>query len=329
MDSMETLSQPADNRKLDLITTGMPTELRRDYIQDFYVLVAPKRQNRPFDTRSNKAATLVETAESPRLDLQKTAYERLDKNGDWITKVVENKYPALSSDNPHAYGKQELVIDTALRNVSFGELPLEQIEEILLTYQQRAGELVKLPHIAYVAIFRNDGAGAGASLAHAHSQIAALPIVPPKFIREADAIDKYVAQHNKDPFDMIIELEQKDTRRIIQDTSAWISFAPYASAWQMEAWIMPKQPISQLSEASEEDIRELARHVLGVTKQLTELNIDYNLAIEQGSRASQRLTVKIRGRSVLSPRGGLEVMTDVIINAIPPEAAADWYRRGL
>lgn len=127
---METLSQPANDRKLDLDTAGIPTELRRDYIHDIYVLVAPKRQNRPFDTRSNKAATLVETAESPRLDLQTTAYERLDKNGDWITKVVENKFPALSRDNPHAYGKQELVVDTALRNVSFGELPLEQIDPV-------------------------------------------------------------------------------------------------------------------------------------------------------------------------------------------------------
>lgn len=326
---METLSQPSHDRTLDLNTEGMPTELRRDYIHGYYVLVAPKRQNRPFDTRSHKPATLVETAQSPRLDLQTTSYERLGPDGDWVTKVVENKYPALSLDNPQAFGKQELVIDTPLRNVAFGELPVAQIEEILLTYQQRAIKLLEVSHISYVAIFRNDGAGAGASLAHAHSQIMALPFIPPKVVREADSIDAYRSKHDEDPFEMIIKLEQENNKRTIQETSGWLSFTPYASPWQMEAWIMPKRPISTLAEATEDELRELAKHLLDIVRQLTDMNIDYNLAIEQGCRPSQRLILKIRGRSVLSPRGGLEVMTDIIVNAIPPEAAADWYRRGL
>lgn len=320
---------PSAQRKLDLHTEGSKTEIRRDYLHDYFVLVAPKRQDRPFDPRSTQPATLVETADSPRLDLQTTVYERLNSDNRWVTKVVENKYPALSVDNPLAYGRQELVIDTPLRNVAFGELPLEQISEILLTYQQRTGELIKSDHIKYVVVFRNDGSNAGASLAHAHSQIVGLPLVPPRLLTEARTIEAYRERTQKDPFDMIISLEQSTKLRVIRESDHWISFCPYASAWQMEAWVLPKRPVSQLSGCTSEEIDELARHTLDITRQLTELGASYNLSIEQGSSDAQRLTLKVKGRSVLSPRGGLELTTDIIVNAIPPESAADWYRRGL
>lgn len=317
------------HRQLDLDTSKSVTEIRRDYINDTYVLVAPKRQNRPFDMRSHNATTLVETADSPRLDLQETVYERLDDHGEWTTKVVENKYPALTSDNPLAFGRQELVIDTPLRNVAFGELDVNQIHQVLLTYQNRAVSLAKLKHIAYVAIFRNDGADAGASLAHAHSQICALPLTPPRVSNEAKLIEAYIQTKDRDPYDDILKLEFDTQTRIIQESDPWLSFCPYASTWQMEAWIMPKQHITSLGECSESDLFGLATHLLAISRQLTQLGISHNLTINQGSTPQQRLTIKILGRSVLSPPGGLEVMTDLMVNPIPPESAADWYRRGI
>ena len=324
-----TASATNSPRQLDLDTSQSVTEIRRDYIHDTYVLVAPKRQNRPFDMRSHSATTLVETADSPRLDLQETVYERLNDQGDWITKVVENKYPALTTDNPLAYGKQELVIDTPLRNVAFGELDVEQVYQVLLTYQHRAVELAKLQHIAYVAIFRNDGADAGASLAHAHSQICALPFTPPKIANEAKLIEAYISSKGHSPYDDILGLEQETKSRVIQNSPMWLSFCPHASTWQMEAWIMPKRHVTTLGECNEAELHDMAIHLLAISKQLTELGVSHNLTFNHGSTPEQRLVVKILGRSVLSPPGGLEVMTDFMVNPIPPEAAADWYRRGL
>ncbi|QQS27117.1 DUF4921 family protein [bacterium] len=304
----------------------MKTEVRRDYIHDYYVLIAPKRAGRPYDAVSSDHP-LVETSSSPRLDLQEEIYTLPNERGDgWAVKVVANKFPALTIDNPDAYGSQEIVIDTPLRNTALGELPVGQIEKILLTYQARSQALHDMPHIKYVSIFRNDGYEAGASLAHAHSQIFALPFEPPRLREEAHTIQKFVLDNSRDPYDDIIHFEKRENLRIIAENNDWLAFSPYAPQWQMEAWIMPKYQKIHLSDLEGHEIATLAPLVKQITYKLNSNNINYNLSIEEGLVAHQRITLKFKGRNVVSPWGGLEVSTGVIINTIPPEASAEWYR---
>lgn len=316
----------AHRNRLDLKTEGMNTEVRRDYIHEYYVLIAPKRAGRPYDAASHDHP-MAETAASPRLDLQEEVYTLPDDNGGWSVKVVENKFPALTTDNPAAYGKQEIVIDTPLSNTAFGELDIRQIGRILQAYQVRARELSSAQHIEYVTIFRNDGYEAGASLAHAHSQIFALPFVPPRIAQEAATLVAYQQEHSVDPFDEILAFEAESKTRIIAENDSWLCFAPYAPQWQMEAWMVPKRAVSTLSELHIDELHQLAPMLKQLIGRLTDFDINHNLSFEQGINAVQRLTVKIRGRNVVSPWGGLEVSTGVIINTIPSEAAAEWYRR--
>jgi len=321
-----TNSTSSSHNQLDLKTEGMKTEVRRDYIHDYYVLIAPKRAGRPYDAVSSDHP-LVETSSSPRLDLQEEIYTLPNERGDgWAVKVVANKFPALTIDNPDAYGSQEIVIDTPLRNTALGELPVGQIEKILLTYQARSQALHDMPHIKYVSIFRNDGYEAGASLAHAHSQIFALPFEPPRLREEAHTIQKFVLDNSRDPYDDIIHFEKRENLRIIAENNDWLAFSPYAPQWQMEAWIMPKYQKIHLSDLEGHEIATLAPLVKQITYKLNSNNINYNLSIEEGLVAHQRITLKFKGRNVVSPWGGLEVSTGVIINTIPPEASAEWYR---
>lgn len=315
------------HNRLNLKTEGMKTEVRRDYIHNYYVLIAPKRAGRPYDSTANDHP-LVETSSSPRLDLQEEIYTLPDNQGNgWAVKVVANKFPALTTDNPDAYGSQEIVIDTPLRNTAFGELGIDQIEKILLTYQARARALHDKPHIKYVSIFRNDGYEAGASLAHAHSQIFALPFEPPRMREEANTIQQFVINNHRNPYDDIINFEKRENQRIIAENNDWIAFSPYAPQWQMEAWILPKQPKVYLDDLAGHEVATLAPFVKQLSHKLNSHNINYNLSIEEGVVAHQRLIFKFKGRNVVSPWGGLEVSTGVIINTIPPEAAAEWYRQ--
>lgn len=316
---------PSHNR-LNLNIAGAKTEVRRDYIHDYYVLIAPKRAGRPYDATANDHP-LVETSSSPRLDLQEEVYTLPDDSGDsWSVKVVANKFPALTRDNPDAYGVQEIVIDTPLRNTAFGELTTNQIEKVLLTYQARSQALHDIPHIRYVSIFRNDGYEAGASLAHAHSQIFALPFEPPRLRQEADTIQQYVLKNTHDPYDDIIEFEKRENLRIIAENEDWLSFAPYAPQWQLEAWIIPKLNKIHMADLEGHEIATLAPLIKQITSKLTKNNISFNLSIEEGLVSHQRLAFKFKGRNVVSPWGGLEVSTGIIINTIPPEATAQWYK---
>lgn len=323
-------AQPKDSETphnhLNLKTEGMKTEVRRDYIHNYYVLIAPKRAGRPYDAAASDHP-LVETSSSPRLDLQEEIYTLPNDKGDgWAVKVVANKFPALTIDNPDAYGAQEIVIDTPLRNTAFGELPVGQIEKILFTYQARSQALHDMPHIRYVSIFRNDGYEAGASLAHAHSQIFALPFEPPRLRDEARAVQQFVLENARDPYDDIIHFEKRENLRIIAENDDWLSFAPYAPQWQMEAWILPKLNKVHMSDLEGHEIASLAPLVKQIAARLTGSSINFNLSVEEGLVTHQRLVFKFKGRNVVSPWGGLEVSTGVIINTIPPEAAAEWYR---
>ena len=309
----------------DFKITQADAEIRRDYIYEEYAIIVPKRHDRPFDFRGDDHP-LIETASSPHLDDQKTLDELESPLGGWPVKVVENKYPAISLDTSKSYGEQELVVDTPLSNLPPGKLSVESMQDVLRMYQQRIRKLSALPHIKYVQVFKNDGHHAGASLAHAHTQIFALPLVPPRYQVRAQAAQAYWSSKHSDPFEDIIAYEQREQKRIIDENKTLLCFSPYASGWPLEAWIVPKRNMQSFALCSQEETKDIANTLLKLLHKLNSNGINYNFYIEQGLNEHQRWVLKIIGREVVSPLGGLEVSTGIMMNTIPPEAAASWYK---
>ena len=300
---------------------GIQTEIRRDYLFDEYVIISPGRGKRPYDTKKNRHP-LIETAESPRLDLEKEVYT-LKGGQDWLVKVVANRFPALTKDNSGAYGSQEIVVDTPLANVAFAHLSLAQIKRVLQVYQLRITELMQDKDIAYVLVFKNDGFEAGASLAHAHSQIFALPIVPKRYIERSREIEQYYTDKKKQPIEDIISYEKAQNKRIVAEDEHFIVICPYASQYPFEVWLIPKQHATTFDQLNTSQIESCAKYLKTLTSKLTDSQISYNLFIENGTSPHYRCSIKIYGRS--SIWGGLEVSTGIVINTVPPESAAKWY----
>ena len=304
--------------------TSAESEIRRDYIFEEYAILAPKRHNRPFDFRGDDHP-LIETASSPHLNDQELVDELKSPLGGWPVRAVANKFPAIALTTPRSYGAQELVVDTPLSNTPPGHLSPESMQDVLRMYQQRLRVLSKLDHIKYVQIFKNDGHHAGASLAHAHTQIFALPIVPPRFEQRAKIVDSYVQSKGTNPYQDIIAFEIKEAKRIIADNSAILAFAPYASGWPLEAWLLPKRHMQSFADAKPEEIAQIAISLLSLLRKLNDTGLNYNFFIEEGVSSNQSWVLKIFGRDIVSPLGGLEVSTGIMINTIPPESAAHWY----
>ncbi len=301
---------------------GIETEIRRDYLFDEYVIISPGRGKRPYDTKKNRHQ-LIETADSPRIDLEKEVYS-ITQDRHWLVKVVENRFSALTTNNPKAYGKQELVVDTPLANKSFAHLPITQIENVLNAYQARITKLLALNNIAYVLIFKNDGFEAGASLAHAHSQIFALPIVPKRFMEHSKHIEEYFMDKKKEPIEDIIHFEKTHQKRVVAEDQHFIAICPYASQYPFEVWLIPKQHATNFSEFNKAQIKSCSKHLKHLTSKLTDAQISYNFFIENGVSPHYRCIIKIYGRS--SIWGGFEVATGMVINTVPPESAASWYK---
>ncbi|MBA3678991.1 DUF4921 family protein [Candidatus Saccharibacteria bacterium] len=248
-----------------------------------------------------------------------------DNHNNWLVKVVENKFPSLSPDNPKAYGKQEIVIDTPLASTPLSKLSEAQIVNVLNIYQKRTVDLLAQNGIEYVMVFRNDGYEAGASLAHAHSQIFALPMIPQKFKRESDVVEAYYKENHRDPYDDIIAYEKRTKSRVIAENDHILVFCPYASQWPFEFWMVPKRPITSIIDLSSTELNAIAQSLKRNLQKLTQHKISYNLYLENGVSPHHRFCLKVCGRSNIW--GGFEVATGMSINTVPPESAAQWYKK--
>lgn len=317
--------KPNKPKKLNIkIDSSQPAQLRKDYINDYYALIAPKRHARPKDTVEH-FCPFFETADSPRLDQQKEIYSTQNAGGHWLTKVVDNKFPSLTLDNPQAYGKQEIVIDTPLSNRSLGELSKKQLIELFLTYKQRCWQLQKINNIKYVLVFKNHGIEAGASLAHSHTQIFALPLVPPEIMTEANKIEATYKTKQVDSYEEIIKFEKKEKLRLVSENKNFVAICPYASRWPLESWVISKKNISNFADFNENQIYDLVELFQPIVAKLTYHDISYNFFLQNGVSKSQRFVLKFQARNI-STWGGFEVATGIIINTVPPESATRWYK---
>lgn len=312
--------------KFDTITSTEGGEIRKHYFLDRYVIIAPKRGKRP-DAFANPETHSSETAASPAIESEPAIFQIKDGNGDWQVKVIDNLFPALSLDSPQAFGKQEIVIETPHHNQEFSQLSLEHIGQIFKTYTTRAEALRKIEGIAYVAVFKNDGPKAGATIAHAHSQIVALPLVPPIVETEAIAFEQYRMRHGACPVCDILAWEKQQNERVIYEDDHLQAICPYAGTAPYGVWIIPKQHQPSFCDLGSGELKSFAEILRIVAKQLDKYGISFNFFL-QDSLAGQdhHFILKVEPRP--NVWGGLELSTGVVINPVPPETAADWYKKG-
>ena len=299
-------------------------QLRKDYFLDSYVIIAPKRQQRPDD---KKVPTNDHTESPGDADIvhERGLYQLKNQAGDWIVKVINNKYPALSLDTPAAFGKQEVIIETPEHDVEFSELSLTQIERIFSVYIKRTLAMYHTPGIRYVSVFKNDGARAGASIRHAHSQIIGLPIIPPALQAEAQASNTYSAGHGRSVYGDIIRWEQSQKERIVYEDNHIIAITPYASKNPYELWILPKSDTSTFAALTGAERSTIAAVLKKACQFLDGKEISFNFFLQDAvMHEQQRFILKVEPRKTV--HAGLELATNVIINPLAPEQAAKEYK---
>ncbi|MEK9165318.1 MAG: DUF4931 domain-containing protein [Patescibacteria group bacterium] len=311
------------------------SEIRKDYIQEKYVIIAPHRSRRPHDAGKIGYAKELKTCpfdsnhtEHPTgiycLTPEGDGVYPSDKNQPWKIKVVFNKYPAVALDNPKAYGQQEVVIETPDHNQKFEDLPIEHISDLLKVYAARTIEITKNDKIEYIIIFKNQGGSAGASLEHAHSQIFATDFIPPHLVDKSQRVQRYKLERGTCVYCDVISKEQNGPRLIYKDSYV-IAFCPYASMHNYEAWIMPLRHLDNITLLNGKERLAWARIFQTLVKKLFSIGLDYNYYFHQVvNDEDQHLYVKI------TPRGpiwaGVEIGSGIVINPVLPEDAAEYYR---
>jgi len=245
---------------------------------------------------------------------------------DWKIRVFPNLYSAVSpiSKKPidewlalPGYGSHEVIVDTPCHTDNPAEFSTKHMKLVLDVYRDRYIHYCKEEEdINYISIFKNHGEAAGASLAHSHSQLVALSLIPPLITRELSAI----LSSSSCPYCDIVEYEKASSRLIAQNRN-WIVISPFFSKAPYEIWILSHRHISNLSCLNDDQLDDLASILNDALRKLRSLLNDpsYNYMFFQ---LPSNYHFNIRIQPVLTKIAGFEKGTNIYINPVPPEQAS-------
>lgn len=305
------------------------SEIRRDYIHNRTVIVAPNRAKRPHNFEAHVPPAATPKATCPFCPEKIDKVQPLDVVGGmnpWRAKSIRNIFPVVTTENPKAYGQQEVIIETPQHGVEFAELSVDHIASVLQLYQRRTVALAKNQKLNYILIFKNNGGRAGASIDHAHSQIFASEVLPPHIYDKLRRAQEYTIQKGSCYYCEMIAKERKGLRRIWENRSM-VAIAPYASTYNYEAWILARTHFDNITELGGREITDLAELLKKLLVKVNELQLPYNLYLHQVAKyRDEHFYLRIAPRRDIW--AGVELGARLIINTVPPEDAAKFYRGG-
>jgi len=323
------------------------TELRKDPIIGGWVIISTERGKRPSsfklpEKRSNDGFCALCPGNEDKTPPEVFAFRpsgSLPNTPGWDLRVVPNKFPALRIegelnrrgegiyDKMSGVGAHEVIIECPDHDKTLSSISSSDLEKVLLTYKMRINELYNDKRFKYVSIFRNQGEVAGASLAHPHSQLIALPVVPKRLKEELNGSKEYFNYKERCIYCDIIRQEKEQGIRIISENDDFLSIVPFASRFPFETWILPQRHNSSFEETPDRYYASLAEIFSGVLKRLrmTLENPPYNFMLHT-SPVSEKINDYYHWHFEIIPRltqvAGFEWGSGFYINPTTPEDAA-------
>jgi UDPglucose--hexose-1-phosphate uridylyltransferase len=333
-----------------------PSELRFDTISRDWVIIATGRAKRPeaFKLKKRKEIKIskkqcpfcnIKTQEKPLLIFVKgkeiPPEKGIPKN--WTTIVIPNKYPALLPAKKikveregkfyrkiTGAGHCELVV-TRDHKKHFPDFEIWQIKEVLDCYQKRYSELMKKPNVAYISIFHNHGAEAGASQPHPHSQIITTPLIDVDLKKALSNSEKYFEKTKKCIYCEMNKWEMKVKKRIVFENEEFLVLCPFASKSAFEMIISPKKHSSNFEKIGEKEKIKLAEAFKVTMTKLSKALDDppYNFYLHTSPVKGKYLYY--HWHFTILPKtqtpAGFELGTRIEISTIEPEKAAEYLRK--
>lgn len=325
------------------------SELRQDIVSGDWVVIATGRAKRPHEFLKQKRPRFnqpkktcpFETLHEDALLVYSLDGER--KKNNWWVEAVPNKYPAFGKGvcslfhqvGPYQWiegvGFHEVVV-TRDHERSIAEMSREEVELILRVYQERYLAFSKNECVRYIAILHNHGRLSGATISHPHSQIIAIPVIPPDIGKSIRGSGDYSSKHQTCVHCLVLQYELKAKERIIYENKIFVAIAPYASKTAFEIRVFPKKHSPHFEEMEAEERSYLA-DVLRVS--LAKLfrglkNPDYNFFLHTAPTRDSLEFHQYHWHFEILPKtaiwGGFEISTGIEISTITPEGAAKFLR---
>lgn len=297
--------------------------MQRHPLTGEWVIVAPWRSQRP--NAFELAATLDRATPDPDCPFcpgneHQTPPEKLRKGSDdrWRIRVVPNRYPAVDASSQ---GVHEVVIESPAHGDHFESLEPGHAAEVIGVYAERLRALRSDPQLRHVCIFKNSGGESGQSIAHLHSQIVALPVIPPRAEMIARGFDSEPC---------LLCVSGEDERLLISRSRDYSLRVPAVPLFPYETWIVPKIHAPSIRNVDSDPDKlalliQTALRTMGNTLGPVSFNwIFHNSPLPE--RAGFHWFLQIIPRLTL--QGGFELGTGMQINIVDAREAAARLREG-
>lgn len=325
-------------------------EIRQNIATREWVIIATERARRPEQfIQADKERVEGRPAYDPRcpfcpgneeLDLERL---RIPLQGEWLARVVSNRYPALQEQGERipyfdgmncaisGVGYHEVVVESRLHNTCPALEPVEEVERTLLAFQAR-GLVMRLdPRVEQIVYFKNHGPTAGTSLLHPHTQIMGLPVVPYTIRHRVEEARRYFVEQGSCVICRMREEEQRLQARVVLESECFTAFVPYAAFSPFHMWIVPRRHNLSFLAIAPEELRDLAVILRKLLRRIYfGLNDpDYNYVIRSAPER-ERETGPLHWYLAIVPRvtraAGFEMGSGMYINTALPEESAQFLR---
>jgi UDPglucose--hexose-1-phosphate uridylyltransferase len=336
------------------------SELRWDPLKLHWVIIATDRGRRPRDFQVEPEEKEMTSCPFCYGNEDKTPREifAIRPSGpadspNWKVRVIPNKYPALRIEGEirsrgygiydvmNGIGAHEVIIETPQHDKGFADLSVAEITDVLRAYRARYLDLRRDFRFRYMVLFKNHGVRAGATLAHSHSQLIAVPLTPPVAATELRICREFYQSKERCIFCDLIDFELTSGDRVVKEFSNFVSVTPYASCFPFELRLYPKRHSHDFALMDDGQLGELAVAMKDMLLRLKRVLKDppYNFILHTAPPQQPRLGKPDYWGSLeydyhwhieLVPRltqiAGFEWGTGFYINPTSPEDAAAFLR---
>jgi UDPglucose--hexose-1-phosphate uridylyltransferase len=336
------------------------SELRWDPLKLHWVIIATERGRRPRDFLVEPESTGQTSCPFCYGNEDKTPPEIFairpsgpPNSRGWRVRVIPNKYPVLRIEGElksrgyglydvmSGIGAHEVIVETPDHDREMADLSPAEIADVLVAWRARLLDLRRDLRFRYMVLFKNRGTKAGATLAHAHSQLIAVPLIPPVAATELKVCREFYEAKERCIWCDLIDFEIASGDRVVREFANFVILTPYASCFPFELRLFPKRHCHDFAQLGDGELAELATALKEMLLRLKRVLKDppFNFILHTAPPRHERLGKPDYWSSVaydyhwhieLVPRltqiAGFEWGTGFYINPTSPEDAASFLR---